>query len=562
MSNSNKNIFFNDNRTSLSSRQNFASNSLVQRKTTITGSKFSEILPILEPEFKEKCIERLLNFLISESYNSNLSKKFLSNPSRAEFVNIFSFCLEKLFDDFIMPQNITDEFILKTFSDLKYPGIIKKNHLISVGAPNSWNYLLAGLLWLSEEVSYFNYYKEKIGFNFFGSLNDDERNFKEFVINIFKNPENFLEEKEKYNKSIEIENKNKNNELNQIVNKIKQVQSEINKQETFSKKKENFEKEFENLKQLLNENKKTLNINNLKIKELNEEIQRKKIFMEKNNDSINLLKNKEKELENQIKIQKISYEEINKIQEKKELLLFQLKNQNHSNTEILNKINDFKEKINKQKKDILQIQILDTKEKYNIENIKIDYFLNKCENKNFNFDFIKNDFNVYKKYIQNNLIENRKILDEKENIKNQINQNLNDLENEISNIEIEITQKQNELNQKNEEIKNISQNGTNKIKKLDENFKKLQNDIQKINENIYKKENEISQLKILENNEQQIYTEIEKDSYEQMQKMEEEYKQTINDIMNIKQENIDSLKNYYQYLDKIYEDLNNNLEEE
>ena len=46
-----------------------------------------------------------------------------------------------------------------------------------------------------------------------------------------------------------------------------------------------------------------------------------------------------------------------------------------------------------------------------------------------------------------------------------------------------------------------------------------------------------------------------------MQKMEEEYKQTINDIMNIKQENIQSLKNYYQYLDKIYEELNNNLEE-
>ena len=46
------------------------------------------------------------------------------------------------------------------------------------------------------------------------------------------------------------------------------------------------------------------------------------------------------------------------------------------------------------------------------------------------------------------------------------------------------------------------------------------------------------EIKILENNEQQTYTEIEKDSYEQMQKMEEEYKQTINDIMNIKQENI------------------------
>jgi hypothetical protein len=30
--------------------------------------------------------------------------------------------------------------------------------------------------------------------------------------------------------------------------------------------------------------------------------------------------------------------------------------------------------------------------------------------------------------------------------------------------------------------------------------------------------------------------------------------------MNIKQENINSLKNYYNYLDKIYEKLNNNLE--
>ena len=562
MSNSHKNIFFNDNRTSLSSLShlNFPSNQLIQRKTTITGSKFSD-LPILEPEFKEKCIEKLLNFLISESYNQNLSKKHLSNPSRSEFVNIFSFCLKKLFNDFLFPQNFSDEFILKTFADLKYPGIIKKNHLISVGAPNSWNYLLAGLLWLSEEVCYFNYYREKIGFEFFESLNEDERNFKNFVINVIKNPENFNEEKEKYKKKIENEKINKTNELNEILNRIKNVENEIKKEEIFMIKKENFNKEFENLKNLVEENKKTLNVNNLKIKELNEEIQRKNNFIEKNNNSINLLKNKEKELENQIKIQKISSEEMNKIQEKKEILLFQLKNQNNSNTEILNKINNLKEKINQQKKEIFQIQILDTKEKYNIENIKIDYFLNKCENQNFNFDFIKNDINIYKKHIQNNLIENRKILDEKENKKNEINKNLNDLENEISNIEIEITQKQNELNQKNEEIKNISQNNTNKIKKLDENFKQLNNDIQKINENIYKKENELNQIKIVENNEQQTYTEIEKDSYEQMQKMEEEYKQTINDIMNIKQENIQSLKNYYQYLDKIYEDLNNNLEE-
>ena len=239
MSNSHKNIFFNENRTSSASlnHMNFPSNQLIQRKTTITNSKFSD-LPILEPEFKEKCIEKLLNFLISESYNSNLSKKHLSNPSRSEFVNIFSFCLKKLFDDFLLPQNLSDEFILKTFADLKYPGIIKKNHLISVGAPNSWNYLLAGLLWLSEEVCYFNYYKEKIGFNFF--FNENEKNFKEFVINIFKNPENFNEEKEKYNKKIEIENVNKTNELNEILNRIKNVQNEINKEETFSKKKREF----------------------------------------------------------------------------------------------------------------------------------------------------------------------------------------------------------------------------------------------------------------------------------------------------------------------------------
>lgn len=61
-----------------------------------------EIRPITDSSFKSQCVDKILDFLVSRSYEQLVQRRTLLTPSTKDFANIFSVCVLDLLFTFVL----------------------------------------------------------------------------------------------------------------------------------------------------------------------------------------------------------------------------------------------------------------------------------------------------------------------------------------------------------------------------------------------------------------------------------------------------------------------------
>ena len=136
------------------------SSGIAPRITNLNNPKFSDPRPIKEQNFQSECTKKIYDFLIMENFEDKLILKELNNPKIRDFITIFNFLLLKILPDFQSNVQKLELDIPPILISLRYPGVINKNHLIAIGAPNTWANLIALLSWMVELALYVNISKD------------------------------------------------------------------------------------------------------------------------------------------------------------------------------------------------------------------------------------------------------------------------------------------------------------------------------------------------------------------------------------------------------------------
>ncbi|RVE68135.1 hypothetical protein OJAV_G00088750 [Oryzias javanicus] len=145
--------------------------------------KIKDARPLHDKSFVQQCIRQLHEFLTEQSYPGTLSTKTLQSPSTKEFVKMFEFIYRQLDPTFEMPNSKVEEEVPAILKALRYPFVLSKCSMYSVGAPHTWPQALGALMWLIDNV--------KINW----SLNKQELLFSDFC-----EDSNNIEEGPEYNK--------------------------------------------------------------------------------------------------------------------------------------------------------------------------------------------------------------------------------------------------------------------------------------------------------------------------------------------------------------------------
>ncbi|KAF6729685.1 Kinetochore protein NDC80-like [Oryzias melastigma] len=157
------------------------------RNSTMSGfggtEKIKDARPLHDKSFVQQCIRQLHEFLTEQSYPGTLSTKTLQSPSTKEFVKMFEFIYRQLDPTFEMPNSKVEEEVPAILKALRYPFVLSKCSMYSVGAPHTWPQALGALMWLIDNV--------KINW----SLNKQELLFSDFC-----EDSNNIEEGPEYNK--------------------------------------------------------------------------------------------------------------------------------------------------------------------------------------------------------------------------------------------------------------------------------------------------------------------------------------------------------------------------
>lgn len=330
---------------------------LFPRSTTFSSlTKSSDPRPIKENHFQEECISKILDFLIKEQYDKSLAKKDLLSPQAKDFQNLFTWMLSKIRPDWNISITKLDEDVPPILMELRYPGYITKNHLMAVGAPNTWPHLLALLAWLVELAQYLNFDQIKEDNEtqtYLNSLKIDpndpkaldpvlqekifDHNYKEFLY-------------EGYKQSLL-----KGDSFQAIENFQKKTDELINLNYSSADKLNNESSNLEKLTEELEKNYPTLNETKLKVEILSRDLNNTKNnfnLQEKKFNELSILhenrvkvyeskceKNKElisiiEELDFTVKNQKISYEDFEKLKHNKNNLEKQLVTLNNKKNEL------------------------------------------------------------------------------------------------------------------------------------------------------------------------------------------------------------------------------------
>uniref|UniRef100_A0A3Q1FUY7 Kinetochore protein NDC80 n=1 Tax=Acanthochromis polyacanthus TaxID=80966 RepID=A0A3Q1FUY7_9TELE len=126
------------------------------RNSTMSGfggtEKIKDTRPLHDKSFVQQCIRQLQEFLTEQGYPGTLSSKTLQSPSTKEFVKMFEFIYQQLDPTFEMPKSKVEEEIPALLKALRYPFVLSKSSMYSVGAPHTWPQALAALIWLIDSV--------------------------------------------------------------------------------------------------------------------------------------------------------------------------------------------------------------------------------------------------------------------------------------------------------------------------------------------------------------------------------------------------------------------------
>ncbi|XP_061529325.1 kinetochore protein NDC80 homolog [Phycodurus eques] len=124
------------------------------RSSSIYGfggpEKLKDARPLHDKAYVQQCIRRLHEFLTDQGYN--VSPKTLQSPSTKEFVKIFEFIYRQLDPTFEMPNSKVEEEVPALLKSLRYPFVLSKSSMYSVGAPHTWPQALGALMWLIDTV--------------------------------------------------------------------------------------------------------------------------------------------------------------------------------------------------------------------------------------------------------------------------------------------------------------------------------------------------------------------------------------------------------------------------
>ncbi|KAM8759559.1 kinetochore protein NDC80 homolog isoform 1-T1 [Acanthopagrus schlegelii] len=114
--------------------------------------KMKDARPLHDKSYVQQCIRQLHEFLNEQGYPGTLSSKTLQSPSTKEFVKMFEFIYRQLDPTFEMPNSKVEEEVPAILKALRYPFVLSKCSMYSVGAPHTWPQALAALMWLIDNV--------------------------------------------------------------------------------------------------------------------------------------------------------------------------------------------------------------------------------------------------------------------------------------------------------------------------------------------------------------------------------------------------------------------------
>ncbi|XP_034548550.1 kinetochore protein NDC80 homolog isoform X2 [Notolabrus celidotus] len=114
--------------------------------------KIKDARPLHDKSFVQQCIRQLHEFLTEQGYPGTLAPKTLQSPSTKEFVKMFEFVYRQLDPTFEMPNSKVEEEVPALLKNLRYPFVLSKCSMYSVGAPHTWPQALGALMWLIDNV--------------------------------------------------------------------------------------------------------------------------------------------------------------------------------------------------------------------------------------------------------------------------------------------------------------------------------------------------------------------------------------------------------------------------
>uniref|UniRef100_A0A8C9Z888 Kinetochore protein NDC80 n=1 Tax=Sander lucioperca TaxID=283035 RepID=A0A8C9Z888_SANLU len=120
------------------------------RNSTMSGfggtEKIKDTRPLHDKSYVQQCIRQLHEFLTEQGYPGTLSAKTLQSPSTKEFVKVFEFVYRQLDPNFEMPNLKVEEEVPAMLKALRYPFVLSKSSMYSVGAPHTWPQALGALI--------------------------------------------------------------------------------------------------------------------------------------------------------------------------------------------------------------------------------------------------------------------------------------------------------------------------------------------------------------------------------------------------------------------------------
>ncbi|KAM7017660.1 kinetochore protein NDC80 homolog [Tautogolabrus adspersus] len=136
--------------------------------------KIKDARPLHDKSYVQQCIRQLHEFLTEQGYPGTLTAKTLQSPSTKEFVKMFEFVYRLLDPTFEMPNSKVEEEVPAILKALRYPFVLSKCSMYSVGAPHTWPQVLGALMWLIDTVKIsWSLSRQELLFSDFGEESDN-----------------------------------------------------------------------------------------------------------------------------------------------------------------------------------------------------------------------------------------------------------------------------------------------------------------------------------------------------------------------------------------------------
>ena len=540
------------------------------RKVTpqYNNSSLSDPMNPLQNTFlKEKRINMIMNFLSQNNYPNNYSKKDFINMT-IDFRPILKFIMEKLDPNYNLLESQTEDKIETLAKIYDYPGKLNKSFIRDFNTPSNFLYILTFICYMANLCSYKDYFiNNEINNTFYKTENNICSTNSQLV-----NEDNIEDDKKEYYEFLDecINNNENNQEINEVIEKYKNKFSslcneELNKIEKNFAEYEELDKENKNLESQLP------NIDNIKSQEneVNQKLNLVKEEYNKTNEEIDVFNQKLVNIQDNINKQEKNLEALDiDIKSTRNIIDTQIMSRaeydilKEENNNILNKIEMIKNDIDllqNTKNDIIntnqllinkltimaddinKIDISNSKTIKNMNNTNINNNISENMN-NDDISFLLN-MTLVNKEIKNNIIneeldKNRDLLTKYEQIIVKYKTFITDIKNEYNTNIIsnnELSKNKDIIISEIDKYKNLLINDGHIKNQQNEMINKINNDISK-----YNKDNNdymnvmLNEIKICENNlEDKKKKLIEKESeYNVLKAQFDEFKNETYELIN------------------------------